>query len=546
MRAVIIATGQFPDGSLLNDQFSVPMLPLVDRPFIQHVVEYFVFQGIRSFDWILCHLAEQIEHFLGNGERWGAEFRYHLARDPFQPYSDLRGLIPEGNEDARVLLGHADRLPAVRLEEIPEDDELSVIFDWRSGSTTERHDDWRWSGWAVLSRPIWQGLLRQEVDERGLREYLWANAMGLRRFEVAPPLSMQSFGSVLAANATVLRRAFPGLLITGRAEGDVRLSRNVMLHPLAQLFPPVFIGENCEIEAGARVGPNVVIGSDCVIDRHSSLSNSVVMGSTYVGERVELDGTLVAHALVVRAVPSHPSLVQEACAVGSLAGDSLAPVAGRLVSMGIGLVLLLLAALPLLVVSAILKMKRPGAVRRLRRAIHLPTTPDERCWSTFDLWSFGSSADEGEGGREQPDMRHFFLQFLPALVNVARGDLRLVGLPPRAPDEVRRLAPDWRALYLRGRVGIISGTLIDLELPTEEEAYAAEGAYAVAGGWLHDLGLLFRYALAVLGCREKKVALASDTRHPALTSIGGGTGGDPRQDRPALLRREVIQPQKSK
>jgi hypothetical protein len=116
------------------------------------------------------------------------------------------------------------------------------------------------------------------------------------------------------------------------------------------------------------------------------------------------------------------------------------------------------------------------------------------------------------------------------LVNVARGDLRLVGLPPRTPEQVRKLPPDWRALYLRGRAGIISVTLLDVEQPSEEEVYAAEGAYAVAGGFLHDLGLLFRYALTVLRYPGGKQRLAarvdepSRVRHPASNGEEKQTG----------------------
>jgi lipopolysaccharide/colanic/teichoic acid biosynthesis glycosyltransferase len=383
-------------------------------------------------------------------------------------------------------------------------------------------------------------LFRENVDERGLRDYLWASAERIQRIEVAPPLSVQNLGNILASNVSALQGEFHGLLITGRVEGDIRLSRNVMLHPSARLVPPVFIGENCEVEAGARVGPNVVIGSDCVIDRYSSLRNSVVLGSTYVGERMELDGTLVAHELVFRSLPSRPPLVEDACAVSSLAGDSIASVAVRMVSMGVGFVLLLLAALPLLGVAAILKIKRKGTVCRSRCALRLPTKHDDRAWTTFELWSFCSSAEDGEDSGQRPDLRHLFLQFLPALVNVARGDLCLVGLPARTPDEVRSLAPDWRALYLRSKAGILNVTLIDLEFPTEEEAYAAEGGYAVAGGLLHDFGLLIRYVLAVVGARKKNVVLARDTGRPVRTRIGEDTGGESGQNRLCPMRREVI------
>ena len=81
MRAVILATGECPDMNPLNERYPTPLFPLVDRPFLQHVVETLVEQGITDMDFLLCHLPEEIERTFGDGTRWGAQFRYHLAHD---------------------------------------------------------------------------------------------------------------------------------------------------------------------------------------------------------------------------------------------------------------------------------------------------------------------------------------------------------------------------------------------------------------------------------------------------------------------------------
>jgi hypothetical protein len=79
----------------------------------------------------------------------------------------------------------------------------------------------------------------------------------------------------------------------------------------------------------------------------------------------------------------------------------------------------------------------------------------------------------------------------------------LVGLPPRTPAEAEQLGPDWRALYLRGKAGLVSEVLLHPDDLTEEEAYALEGVYAVTGGPLRDLGLLARYFLRLLFGRRR-------------------------------------------
>jgi lipopolysaccharide/colanic/teichoic acid biosynthesis glycosyltransferase len=492
MKAVIIATGQSPDGFLLHDRYPVPMLPLVDRPFLQHLVEYLVHQGVLVFDWVLCHLPEEIEQFLGTGKRWGAEFRYHLARDPLRPYKGIRALSLGGSNDEPILLGHADRLPAVRLtgEALPPG-KSPVLYGLRKSVD----EPWHWSGWALFSSAAWRQQAWPEVDEQGLYRYLCSGRGGApNRVEVPRLLSARNFAALLGANRAVLRGDFPGLLLNGQApEPDVRLSRNVMLHPSAQLIPPVYIGENCEIAAEARVGPNVFVGPGCVIDRRSAITDSVVLPGTYVGECLELDNVLVDRNRVARGFAGSPVRVEVGCAVASLAEGALSRCAGGLLSRVVGLVLLVQVVPVLLLVALFLKLTRRGRVLHRTGVVRLPAVRRGKRWETFRLWSFCPRGGSGQAG-----VRHFFLEFLPGLVNVARGDLRLVGLPPRTPEEVRLLGPDWQAFYLQGKTGILSENLLASETASEEEAYATEGVYAVSGGAGRDLGLLLRYLARVL------------------------------------------------
>jgi hypothetical protein len=521
MRAVIVATGESPDGALLNDRLPVPMRPLVDRPFIQHVVESCVRQGIQVFDWLLCHLPEEIEEFLGSGQRWGAQFRYHLVRDAFRPYERLRVLTLGEVREEPVLLGHADRLPGFRLAEV-EASALSapVLYGWHEGGDQGRKS-WQWSGWAVLPAGIVRGLPGRDVDEKGLGEHLCtARGANPHWVEVSRPLSVHSFPEVLAANRSVLGGDFPELLQSGKAVAPgIRLARGVVLHPSARLVPPVFIGEDCEVGAGAQVGPNVVVGRGCVLDRRSTVRNAVILPGTYVGDGLELDGVLVDQNRVAPGLQGPRWGVEPEC-LASLCGGGLRRAVGRAFSMGLGLALLLLASPVLLLMACVLKLVRGDRpVLYCRRPVRLPAGPDERSWSTHALWSFVPAGEQDPGRSPVAWGTHFFLHFLPALVNVARGELRLVGLPPRTPEEIRRLGPDWRALYLEGEAGIVSETLLAPEPLSEEEVYATEAVYAATGGAVHNLGLLLRYLLRVLG----SLWTAPRTEHalPLSPALGG-------------------------
>ena len=105
-RAILVATGHPTpfDGGRCS-----PLTPLVDRPFLQHVVECLVEHEIRNIEFLLCEQADEVEARFVDGSRWGAQFRYHLIRDSERPYGRLKKIV-RGNMDAPFLLVHADVL----------------------------------------------------------------------------------------------------------------------------------------------------------------------------------------------------------------------------------------------------------------------------------------------------------------------------------------------------------------------------------------------------------------------------------------------------
>jgi len=312
----------------------------------------------------------------------------------------------------------------------------------------------------------------------------------------------------------VLHGEFQGLLLSGRAvQPNSRLPRSARVHPSAQFLPPVHVGPGCEVAAGARVGPNVVLGPDCVIDRNATVANAVLLPGTFIGEGMDIEEAVVDRARIIPARTGRPIQSMEECAVGALAQYGLLTRGKSFASMALGLALLLLLSPLLLIVALFLRASRGGKVWHAQRTLRLPAGPDEETWSTFNLWSFSPPQDPASWGEsKRANLTHFVLDFLPALVNVARGDLRLVGLPARTPQEVRRLDPAWQSLYLQGRAGIISETFLNVGFPLREEVYATEGFYVVTRGLVRDFNLFLLYLLRVLSKARPAIAVPSQRK----------------------------------
>ncbi len=124
-----------------------------------------------------------------------------------------------------------------------------------------------------------------------------------------------------------------------------------------------------------------------------------------------------------------------------------------------------------------------------RECVRLPAPDNESLWRTFQLWSFQTPS-----AREKSRLSGLFLRFLPALVNIAKGELRFAGVAPRAKTEVKHLSHDWQALYLRSKAGIVTeAEILYGDQPDEDELYSAEAFYSAAAGMRHDARLLLSY-----------------------------------------------------
>jgi hypothetical protein len=482
MRAVVIATGYAETTEQFSSRHSPPLLPLLDRPFLQHVIEYLAGMGVPAFDIILSNDPEKYEALLGDGTRWGCSITVRLARDAARPYHVLKQLAVN---DERLLLAHADTLPAVSAGML----NAGNVSLFCTPDSTAQGQLPSWSGWALLGT---QELcaVPADADRSAFEKYL--RSRGAEAVAVPKLLSVRSYADLLAAQRMVLAAEFSGLLYDGcRAADEAWLSRNVSLHPTVRIIPPVYIGANCRIGSGVRLGPGAVVGSDCILDAHCSVINSAVLPGSYVGEMLELEDCIVDRNVLVNTRIGGMVNVSDAFILGSIKTGGFKAMLQNGAARVLGVLLLLMFAPLLLVTMLVLKLFRTGPVLFTREAVRLPAADDPLQWRTFRLLSF-SSTDAPRGSF--PWLRHFFLCFLPALVHVARGSMHLAGVAPLGPEQMRRLPHDWQALHCSSKAGIITETLVVYgPAPSEDEIYAAEAFYAVSAGPAHDARLILKY-----------------------------------------------------
>lgn len=497
MIALIIAPGVNPELKALNRHYPSPLLPLVDRPFIQHTVEFLIREGVNQFDFILSHLPEKMEDLLGDGSRWGRHFRFHLAQDPLLPYETLKTI--EFNADEFILLAHGDRLPLIDLAKTSRASDINPSNPtfWFDPEDPKTHNP-GWAGWAWIPGEYIRDL-PSHLDEKGLGVHLLSMAEGKEiRIAVKKQISVQSFENLLTSHRTLLDKDFPGLSLKSReVENGVWLSRNVSLHPTTRLIPPVYINEDCRISRGIKLGPHATIGSGCVLDSGCFVENAAVFPNTYVGEGLELKDVLVDKNRLINIRHNTVVSISEDFILGGVSASNLGFRFRTAVSQTAAIALLLLLWPFLLIIPPLLKASRKGPAIFNKQAVRLPTQSDDAFWQTFNFGSFvphDTSHEDKRDKSEASGLRHFLLQFIPALLSVARGNLHFVGVQPRSREEIETLNSDWQELYLKSKAGIITEAYINYgNQPTEDEIYTTEVFYASTTGLGHDFKLFMTY-----------------------------------------------------
>lgn len=475
MRAIVFASGDAPGAAALTESRPATMLPLVDRPFLQHVLETLVDAGVHRFDFILHHHPDHVEAHFGDGKRWGSEIRYHLARDVSAPYQPLQVMR---HDEEPVAIVHADRLPL-----LPPGALASPALLLCNGE---------WTGWATVPAAAIPRLVSAASEEEA-RDILAASAPA--RVPCGLQLSVREYDSYLAAHEAVLDQRFPLALLTGRQAGErIWISRNVSIHSSATLTAPVFIGENCRIAEGVQVGPGAVIGANSVVDRKSTIRETVVLPGSYVGEALDIERSVVDQGKLVNVAIGAELGLGDDFLLGSMAPPASRSRLARIFERAFALLLFVLF-LPILAITALaLAAARFSSPFVSREFVRLPAPSDSDRWKT-------ARATHLAGGRTTASgLAHFLLSFLPGLPGVVFGRIGLAGVEPRSPEEVGALPSDWRALYLKGTPGLVTEAFVQYGRGgTPDEQFVCEAFYVAAPGMSLDLSILRRYAARIFG-----------------------------------------------
>ncbi len=327
-QAVILVGGQGTRLRPLTSQLPKPVLDVVDRPFLAHMLDWLAGHGITEAVMCCGFKADVLIEHLGDGHESGVALTYLTEPEPRGTAGALK--FAEAHLHERFVMLNGDVLTDLDLSaQIAAHVEsgatgtlgLVPVEDPSSFGLVRLHDDHVVKGFVEKPKPdeidtdlISAGayvLERSVVDlippdvnvsiEREVFPKLVGNGLYGFPHRGAYFMDLGTPERYLDGLRDVLTGALPTKTFDLLGNGGVRVPDGVGLGEGTTIASPAWIGDDVQIGAGVRIGPNTVIGDGAQIADGAAVRDSVVLAGASIGERAELYRSLIGHRATVGA-----------------------------------------------------------------------------------------------------------------------------------------------------------------------------------------------------------------------------------------------------
>jgi mannose-1-phosphate guanylyltransferase len=318
MQAVILVGGEGTRLRPLTVTVPKPVLPLVDRPFLAHMLDWLRRHGVDDVIMSCGFLATSVRNVLGDGSQFGLRLRFVEEPEPRGTAGALK--YAEDLLDDRFLMLNGDVLTDIDLTaQIAQHDQtgavgtlaLVPVEDPTAYGLVRVHDDRSVkefvekptadsidtnlisAGAYVLERRVLDLIppdrnvsIEREIWPRLVGDGLFAYAADAYWLDIGTPERyLQGTFDILEGNVqtAVTERLGSGYIaIADQVEASGRI------------VPPAIVERGCRIAAGAHVGSLVVLGAGVDVGEGSKIERSVVLNGSQIGPRCTLQDCIVA------------------------------------------------------------------------------------------------------------------------------------------------------------------------------------------------------------------------------------------------------------
>lgn len=324
MKVVIMAGGEGTRLRPLTLTRPKPMIYVVGKPVMEHIVELLARKGFKDLIVTLYYLPEIIQEYFDDGSHWNVRIEYSIEETPLGTAGSVKYALKNKEKD-RILIISGDALTDFDLNEAlkfhEEKKALATIIlksvenplEYGVVITNEEGRILRF-----LEKPGWGEVFSDNVNtgiyilEPEVLDYIPDNTSFDFSRDLFPLLLSKNsplFGykasgywcdigdlnQFLQANFDILYRKV-NIEIPGREIfPGIFAKEGTDISPSSYIRPPVYIGEFTRIIGNNQILGPVVLGDNVYVDNDSKIQRTVILNNTYIGKRTTIFSAIIGN-----------------------------------------------------------------------------------------------------------------------------------------------------------------------------------------------------------------------------------------------------------
>ncbi|MDF1533103.1 MAG: sugar phosphate nucleotidyltransferase [Methanosarcinaceae archaeon] len=313
MKAVILVAGEGTRMRPLTSARPKVMLPIANKPILEHIVNAAVDAGINEFVFITGYFEDAIKDHFKDGAKWGAKIEYvhqKQQRGTADAIGCARGSVTGRfvvlNGDVlissdylkKLISKEEDVVITVKKVENPSDFGVIEISGDKVTKIIEKPEvpptDLANAGIYLFNDSIFDLIDNTTLSERGELEITDSLQMLINSgadvgyeilehdwLDVGRPWDLLDANELLLDN---IKAECNGLVEPNATLiGEVVVGEGTLIRNGSYIIGPVVIGNDCDIGPNCFIRPSTSIGNGVRIGNAVEIKNSIIMDNTHVG-----------------------------------------------------------------------------------------------------------------------------------------------------------------------------------------------------------------------------------------------------------------------
>jgi len=347
-KAIIMAGGEGTRLRPLTCNRSKPMVPVINKPVIEHVLNLLRRYEIREIVISLYYLPENVQNYFGDGSEWDVSITYSVEENPLGTAGGVKEAAGESIDTIVVLSGdciidfniaeileyHKKKKSSftIALKRVSKPTDFGIVIVDEEGRIERFLEKPSWS--EIFSDTANTGLYI--IEPEIIRSHIPPGQkfdFSLDLFPLLQKKRVPMYGYIadgywrdvgnLTAYAEIhndilggkVNIDFPGKKIAR----NIWVGKDVEIHSGARIKGPLVIGNFVRIKEDAEVSDFSVIADNCIIEEKASIRKSIILHSTIIGPECELRGAVVGKRCVLEEHVSiyEGAVVSDDCRIGA-------------------------------------------------------------------------------------------------------------------------------------------------------------------------------------------------------------------------------------